>query len=65
MGVGRIIDPLNKKLIEIKKYGMDEEGWKDVSGLVEEAFRQAMDRVTDRHILGKDIVEYTLCTDWA
>ena len=65
LGVGRIIEPLNKKLIEIKKFGMDEEGWRDVSELVEEAFRQAMDRVTDRYLLGKDIVEFILSTDWA
>ena len=38
LGVGQIIEPLNKKLIEIKKIGMDEEGWGDVSELVEEAF---------------------------
>ena len=64
LGVGRIIEPLNKKLIEVKKFGMDEEGWKDVSELVEEAFRQAMDRVTDRLSLGQGYsgvhIEYRL-----
>ena len=32
---------------------------------MEEAFRHALEKVHDRHLLGKDIERFVLSTDWA
>ena len=57
--------PLYHALKIIKKEGANDIEWKGVQEKVEKAFALALDNVKDKKVLGKQIKQFILHSDWA
>ena len=65
MATGRILAPLYQALKIVKREGANDVQWENIENMVKSAFELALENVKDKKVLGREITNFILYTNWA